>query len=150
MSMLLPNIFFSLALGKGSGSILEGVIVTIIGVTVVFLVLGILAVAIYIVGITVNKIALKAERKAIEQVKVVTERAAEEEEEVVAAISAALAAYMLLKAGEKAVTMKPVEKALASLWNVASRLEAHNPRYSINRMNVDDVLIEEGLRRSTI
>ncbi|RLF67034.1 MAG: hypothetical protein DRN26_03145 [Thermoplasmata archaeon] len=150
MSMLLPNIFFSLALGKGSGSILEGVIVTIIGVTVVFLVLGILAVAIYIVGITVNKIALKAERKAIEQVKVVTERAAEEEEEVVAAISAALAAYMLLKAGEKAVTMKPVEKALASLWNVASRLEAHNPEYSINRMNVDDVLIEEGLRRSTI
>lgn len=150
--MLSLNPFFLLALGEGSSRFFDGITVAIIGITVVFLVLGILSITIYFIGVIVNRMALRLERKTIKEKKIKiseVEAVKAEEEEVVAAIGAAIAAYMLLK--ERGIMPRVPEKPMAgSLWNIALKLEAHNPKYSITRMNVDEVLIEEGIRRNTL
>ncbi|HHC19395.1 MAG TPA: hypothetical protein ENK81_03225 [Euryarchaeota archaeon] len=120
----------------------EGLTVTVIGVTVVFLVLGILSLAIYLIGYITSRIAKRIESK--EKIVAVPKVEKEEDEELAAVIASAIAAYMILRSK---VVSRPIRKK-RSLWDFARKVEAIMPEHSVSRLNYDELLINEGLRRS--
>ena len=120
----------------------EGLTVTVIGVTVVFLVLGILSLAIYLIGYITSRIAKRIESK--EKIVAVPKVEKEEDEELAAVIASAIAAYMILRSK---VVSRPISKK-RSLWDFARKVEAIMPEHSVSRLNYDELLINEGLRRS--
>jgi len=120
----------------------EGLVVTVIGVTIVFLVLGVLSLAIYLIGVITSRIVRKIERKKEVVLKPKVEE--EEDEELAAVIAAALAAYMVLKSK---LISRPISKK-KSLWDFARKVEAVMPESSISRLNYDEFIINERLRRA--
>jgi len=120
----------------------EGLVVTVIGVTIVFLVLGVLSLAIYLIGVITSRIVRKIERKKEVVLKPKVEE--EEDEELAAVIAAALAAYMVLKSK---LISRPISKKKL-LWDFARKVEAVMPESSISRLNYDEFIINERLRRA--
>ena len=120
----------------------EGLVVTVIGVTIVFLVLGVLSLAIYLVGVITSRVTTRIEKKR--EVVLGPKVVEEEDEELAAVIGAALAAYIILKSKQ---ISRPVSKD-RSLWDYARKVEAVMPEFSISRLNYDEFIVNERLRRA--